>query len=98
MIKIRRKEKESKKMMFFVLFVVFVLLLIVKGMYFGPLSDSKAIERVKINIQKGYHCSGYHNNKYDGTRTVIFRNNSNEMVDSFEVSWDMGEKIYYKEV
>lgn len=93
-----RRRKENKKMMFVVLGIVFVLLLIIKGICFGPLSDSKAIERTKINIQKGYHCSGYHNNKYDGTRTVIFRDNSNEMVDSFEVSWDMGEKIYYKEV
>lgn len=93
-----RRRKENKKMMFVVLGIVFVLLLIIKGICFGPLSDLKAIERTKANIEKGFHCSGYHNNKYDGTRTVIFRDNSNEMVDSFEVSWDMGEKIYYKEV
>lgn len=99
MIKIRRKQKESKKKLFIVLFIIFIVLLVIKGMYFGPLSDSKAIERTKINIQNGAHCSGYNNNTADGTRVVVFRDNvTNEVVDSFEVSWDLGSKIYYEEI
>ena len=95
----KRKQKESKKKLFVVLFVVFVLLLIIKGLWLGPVSDTKAIERAKVNIQSGAYCSGYHNNNADGTRTVVFRDNlTDEVVDSFEVGWEMGSKIYYKEI
>lgn len=98
---IKRKKKEEKKgfYCFVVLFVVFILLLIIKGLCFGPLSDTKAIERTKENIQNGAYCSGYHNNNADGTRFVVFRDvKTDKEVDSFEVHWDLAEKIYYKEV
>ena len=99
MIRIKRKQKENKKMMFVVLSVVLICLLIIKGIWFSPLSDAKAIQRTNTNIQKGWYCSGYNNNNADGTRIVVFRDNvTDKIVDSFEVSWDMGEKIYYKEV
>lgn len=95
---VRRKKKEGRRL-FVVLFVVFVVLLIVKGLWFGPVSDTKAIERTKVNIQSGAYCSGYHNNNADGTRVVVFRSKeTDEVVDSFEVSWEMGSKIYYKEI
>lgn len=99
MIKIRRKQKESKKKLFVVLGIIFVVLLVIKGLWFSPLSDAKAIQRTEKNIQSGAYCSGYHNNTADGTRIVVFRSNiTNEVVDSFEVSWSLGEKIYNEEV
>lgn len=65
----------------------------------APMSDVKALERVKMNIQNGAYCSGYHNNNADGTRIVVFRDvKTNKVVDEFEVSWSLGEKIYNEEV
>lgn len=99
MIKIRRKQKESKKMFIVVLFVVFVLLLVIKGICFSPLSDAKAIQRTHQNIQNGAYCSGYHNNTADGSRIVVFRSKeTDDVVDSFEVSWSIAERIYNEEV
>lgn len=112
MIKIKRSRKEGflkpfhfaevekrkqQRRFFVVLVVVFVLLLVIKGLWFSPLSDAKAIERTHQNIQNNAYCSGYNNNNADGTRVVVFRDNkTNEIVDSFEVSWDMADKIYHE--
>lgn len=91
-----RRKQESKKL-FVVLFVVFVLLLVIKGLWLSPLSDTKALERTKVNIQNGAYCSGYHNNTADGTRVVVFRSKeTDEVVDSFEVKWHLGSEIYQK--
>lgn len=95
----RKKERSSKKMMFVLLLVLFVVLLVIKGLWLGPVSDTKAIERTKVNIQSGAYCSGYHNNNADGTRIVVFRSKeTDEVVDSFEVDWSLAEKIYNEEV
>lgn len=91
------KRKQQRKF-FVVLVVVFVLLLVIKGLWFSPLSDAKALERTKANIQNNAYCSGYNNNNADGTRIVVFRSHdTHEVVDSFEVSWDMADKIYHEE-
>lgn len=94
---VERRKKQRK--FFVVLVVIFILLLVIKGLWFSPISDAKAIERTEKNIQSGAYCSGYHNNKADGSRIVVFRSNqTHEIVDEFEVSWEIAEKIYNEEV
>lgn len=98
MIRIKKK-KQNKTGLFIILGIIFVVLLMIKGICFGPLSDTKAIQRTQINIQNGAYCSGYNNNNADGTRIVVFRDNiTDEVVDSFEVSWTLADKIYHKEI
>lgn len=93
-----RRKQESKKL-FVVLGIIFVVLLVIKGLWFSPLSDTKAIQRTEKNIQSGAYCSGYHNNTADGSRIVVFRSKeTDDVVDSFEVSWSIAEKIYNEEV
>ena len=65
----------------------------------APMSDVKSVQRTHQNIQNNAYCSGYKNNNADGTRIVVFRSNeTNEVVDEFEVSWSIAEKIYNEEV
>lgn len=98
MIRIKKK-KQNKTKMFVVLGIILICLLIIKGLWLSPLSNAKASERAKINIQSGAYCSGYHNNNADGTRVVVFRSKeTNEVVDSFEVDWSFAEKIYMEEI
>lgn len=94
-----QKKKKQQRRFFVVLVVVFVLLLVIKGLWFSPLSDAKAVKRAQKNIQNNAYCSGYNNNTADYTRFVVFRDNiTDEVVDSFEVSWDMADKIYHEEI
>lgn len=103
MKKYKRRSKtlkwDNKKTLFVMLLVLLVLAVIIKLLWFSPLSNTKALERTKLNIQNGAYCSGYRNNNADGTRVVVFRDvQTNEVVDSFEVSWSIAEKIYNEEV
>lgn len=95
---IKERKRKQQRRFFVVLAIILVVLFVIKGLWFSPLSDAKAIERTNQNIAKGWYCSGYNNNNADGTRVVVFRDNkTNEIVDSFEVSWDMADKIYHEE-
>lgn len=82
-----------------VLSLVAVVLMIGGCWLNAPMSDVKAVQRTHQNIQNNAYCSGYKNNNADGTRIVVFRSNeTNEVVDEFEVSWSIAEKIYNEEV
>ncbi|MBO4203473.1 hypothetical protein J5893_01395 [bacterium] len=78
----------------YLIFTVILALFIISGMNFGIVNDTEAFSRANANAEKGWYCSGYHNDNANHTRIVVFRDRYGNEKDRYEVQWETGKKIY----